>query len=276
MFLLNLTETQWYLYLLNQDLWLERCEEAPLVQHSGLGTYQVNILALSFHFNTMGKLNKFSSSTSITLLHPGIAPQPSLWMWPQSTIPRTLTSFQRFVFYTSQILGLQFHLTFQSHLTFPILDHTCSISIESVWSFQVELDFCKAAPNKGGLKEEKGYQVGWIVDVIFRFWKPFITFKMFEEQGYPVCGIALCFFNTTFENLARHSDTFWKYLTTSVSGLDVYELHIQKVSKYFNFCRQRYHLVFKTYDAPNVCFIWNSIVNDWVSLNHLCRELRQH
>ena len=118
----------------------------------------------------------------------------------------------------------------------------------------MELDFCKAAPNKGGLKEEKGYQVSWIIHVIFRFWKPFITFKMFEEQGYPVCGIALCFFNTTFENLARHSDTFWKYLTTSVSGLDVYELHIQKVSKYFNFCRQRYHLVFKTYDTPNVCF----------------------
>ena len=165
-------------------------------------------------------------------------------------------------------------------ITFSILDHKRSISVESVRSFQVELDFCKAAPNKGGLKEEKGYQVSWIILVIFRFWKPFITFKIFEEEGYPVCGLALCLLNTTNFwkpcKTFKIFDTFWKYLTTSVSGLDVYELHIQKVSKYFNFCRQRYHLVFKTYDAPNVCFIWNSIVNDWVSLNHLCRELRQH
>ena len=95
-------------------------------------------------------------------------------------------------------------------ITFSILDHKRSISVESVRSFQVELDFCKAAPNKGGLKEEKGYQVGWIVDVIFRFWKPFITFKMFEEQGYPVCGIALCFFNTT--NFWKPCKTFWHIL----------------------------------------------------------------
>ena len=124
--------------------------------------------------------------------------------------------------------------------------------------FQVELDFCKAAPNKGGLKEEKGYQVSWIIDVIFRFWKPFITFKIFKKKGSQVCGIGLCLFNiTNFWTPCmtfKIFDTLWKYLMTSFSGLDVYELHIQKVSKYSNFCRQRYELVFKTYDTPNVCF----------------------
>ena len=30
---------------------------------------------------------------------------------------------------------------------------------------------------------------------------------------------------------------------TSFSGLDVYELHIQKVSKYIDFCLQKYELV---------------------------------
>ena len=115
--------------------------------------------------------------------------------------------------------------------------------------------------------------------VIFRFWKPFITFKIFEKEGYPVCGLALFLFNTTNFwkpcKTFKIFDTFWKYLTTSVSGLDVYELHIQKVSKYFFFCRQRYELVFKTYDTPiSKCLFLSGTASKmiefrWIIENHV-------
>ena len=108
---------QWYLYLVNQDLWLERREEAPLVQHSGLGTYQVNIWALSFHFNTMGKLNLFF----VINFNNSFASRDRPAAFPVNVTSIDDTkNFDEFpevrFFYISQIRGLQIHLTWlQSH-----------------------------------------------------------------------------------------------------------------------------------------------------------------